>query len=246
MIKAVNEHKKDIKLMTIDPKYFYEYGSKIIEFIEFLTLVPQFRHTPHFILNWNSAHKIKYCIYSIHKLEKFYMLGKRSPSGLLFNEHEKYKMNIEQLNLKFNWSMKDDFILLSSVLDHGFNNYRRISNALRWVITCPKIVEFATEKGFPTEPHRVLKEMNYKMAWECLYERVFSFDIVKARKFEIPRHEVKSEMMRLKKELETFMKHRIELIIDLGTYIESIDQREISHAGTSTQQGIQGLSTDDH
>lgn len=116
--------------------------------------------------------------------------------------------------------MTDDFLLLSSVLDHGFNNYRRISNALRWLKTSDKVTNYAAQKGYRDEPHKFLKEMDYKMPWECLYERVFSFDIIKARKDDIPRSEVKNQMMRMKKELELFMKKRIDLILDMSKVIE--------------------------
>lgn len=104
----------------------------------------------------------------------------------------------------------------------------------------------AVEKGVEAEPHKVLKTLEYKMAWEALYERVFRVDIVTVRKSigslatgmlfskqilyifyikrsfidNIEKHEVKKQMMRMKEDLEGFMKKRIEYILNLNKTIE--------------------------
>jgi len=166
MVKTVNAYKKKLKLANLPQETLIIYGKKIIDFLEFLTLIPQLRNIPHFILNWNSANTVKYCIFSIQKLERLYLLAKRREDNCLFDCHEIYIHNITQLTKTHNWNHKDDYILLSSVLDHGFNNYRRISNSLRWLKTSPKVIEYAERKGVLPEPHKVLKEMEYKMAWE--------------------------------------------------------------------------------
>ena len=113
MIKAVNQYRKNMRILAMPNENFFQYGKIILKFLDFLNLVPQFRNIPHFILNWNSASKVQYCIYSIQKIEKLYLSAKRSENQCLFNNHEKYVHNITSTNKTHAWTFTDDFLLLS-------------------------------------------------------------------------------------------------------------------------------------
>lgn len=52
------------------------------------------------------------------------------------------------------------------------------------------------------------------MPWECLFEKVFDFDIVKARRILFQKEEIKDKMISLKKELERFLSERVKFILD--------------------------------
>jgi hypothetical protein len=101
-------------------------------------------------------------------------------------------------------------------LDHGFGNYKRISNALRWLKQNSKILDYSKEAKIVNDPYRALKELGYKMAWECLYERMYNFEIIKARKSIIDRSKVKKYMIKLKGHLEKFLKSRIDYILSFN------------------------------
>ena len=62
MIKAVSHYKKNMRILSMPQENFYSYGKLVLEFVEFLNLVPQLKTIPHFILNWNTASKVRFCI----------------------------------------------------------------------------------------------------------------------------------------------------------------------------------------
>ena len=72
MVQTLSKCHKRLKLMDLSEEYFVNYGNRILEFIEFQMLSPKMSNIPHFILNYNSAEKVKYCIRSIQMLERVY------------------------------------------------------------------------------------------------------------------------------------------------------------------------------
>jgi hypothetical protein len=76
MVKAVNDYKKNLTLMNKSIDEFVKFGNKILDFLEFLMIIPQFRSINHFIFNWHSAERVTYCILNIQKLEQIYLKAK--------------------------------------------------------------------------------------------------------------------------------------------------------------------------
>lgn len=60
MVQTVGKCYKKLKLMDLSEDYFVNYGNRVLEFVEFLMLSPKMSNIPHFILNWNSAEKVRY------------------------------------------------------------------------------------------------------------------------------------------------------------------------------------------
>ena len=212
--ESMKDSKKKMAVCSVSKDTFVMYGKNIIEFIEFLMLDSKFRSTPHFILNGNTAQNVKYCIQSVHNLSKIFSSARNRVDNLLFNGSEEYLENVRDISQNFNWTYQDDFNLLSWVYVYGFQNYKCISNSQRWLKTNSKIIGYAEINDLNNDLLQVIYKLDYKMPWECLFERVFDFDIIKARRILFQKDEIKDKMITLKKQLEKFLSERVKFILD--------------------------------
>lgn len=172
--------KKQMEISLIPKENFIRYAKNIVDFIEFLMIDSRLRSVPHFILNDNTAYNVKFCLDCVRKLSKILESAKNNDNNMLFNGHVEYLDNIKEYSQRFNWSWQDDFYLLLLVSELGFQNYRSISNSPMWLKTSQKVLDYAKTNNMEDDLLQVATQLNYKMPWESLFERVFDFDIVKA------------------------------------------------------------------
>lgn len=223
VILTINHYRKNLTVTEQSLKDFCNYGNKILEFARFL-MFQNFKDKPVCIFNFNTTEKLWYCIRSIDILEKIYVATEKHPQHYLFKNHKEYVKNLRMIvdseELVKNWSHKDDFILISWVLNHGFSNYSKISNANRWLKTNPRVDKVAQEKKLYDKPEVLIRMFDYKMPWESLYERVYKFDIVNERRNVFKKTEVKEKMRALKRKLEKFLESRIDFLIEFENKLD--------------------------
>ncbi|CAI2360571.1 unnamed protein product [Moneuplotes crassus] len=214
MIKFISRKNRYVTIQNLDYPTFYKFAVKVIEFLKFMNLFKELKDKPHFIFNGNSAEKVMFCIKSTRRLEKMYYNGERNENNCLFGQEEEYFQNLREIQKTYNWNHKDDFILVSCVLNFGLYDYTRISNANRWLKTNEIVQKISCEKGIDNNPNAILKEFGYKMPWESLYQKVFKYDIVSAKRSHYPPNSLKSQMAILKNQLEKFLDQRIKILLN--------------------------------
>lgn len=112
IIMTINEYKRNLSVTEQPIECFVNYGNRILEFIEFLSLFPDTKSCSHFILNGNSAEKVKYCINSIQKLERIFMLTYKTEDKCIFKGHPDYLRNLKMVSETKDWDHSDDYLLL--------------------------------------------------------------------------------------------------------------------------------------
>ena len=192
---------------------FVHYGEKFSEFWKFLLMFKNLRNKPHFLLNFNSAEKIRWCIDSIARIDYLFRKASNHPGNYLYDKNENYLRYLEEIQKTHNWNYRDDYLLLKWVLKYGFNKYLNIANSVIWIKTNPRIIKFVQENNIDIDNTQlIMQHFDYKMLWENLYERVFRFDIVSERKINI-RCNRKKLMWELKTQIEEFLRNRVNFIL---------------------------------
>jgi hypothetical protein len=112
------------------------------------------------------------------------------------------------------------------VLNHGFGNYSKISNANRWLKTNSRVEKIAQERKLQSNPEELIRLFDFKMPWESLFERVYKYDIVNTRRNIFQRAEVKDKMRGLKRQLEKFLASRIDFLIEFANKLDYAQNNE--------------------